>query len=202
MPIPYTSHDRAIANAVLFQYRSPVADDPGDGIVTFQFPPKISSDNRKGTWNEGELRGVEPVAVFATSGPREFSLNWTYIVESIFGGDGVWGIDSIRENVNRIRGYFGNLKGDAVSVNTLIVDFKFPAITGRDPWTCRIKSIDVKHSDNLIGDDPEFVYPLRTDITVDLRLWTKGFREDADADEKDVVDLPLKNSPGFSDYWY
>lgn len=236
MPIPYIKHDRDIADNVLFRIRAPAGSgDPAAGLVSFQFPPKILSDNRRGTWNETEFRGTEPVALFATSGPREFSLKWNYIVESASAfirfpnsvqplvpsivipgvtiNEGVWSIQKIRENVNRLRGYFSNFRINR-SRNNLIVDFKFPAITGSTPWTCRIKSIDVKHSENLIGS-PDFCYPLRTDITVDLRLWTKTSYADAEKDIdtsvgvlspdtplQDVVGIDLSPSPRFTDYWY
>lgn len=209
MPIPYTEHDRRIADAVLFKFRFAHPEDPGIGgeggsMIKFQFPPKILSDNRKGTWDEGDLRGVEPLAVFSTSGPREFALQWTYIVEGVNGVGGGWTIEQITENVNRVRGYFANLLPANGRTSSLIVDFKFPAITGEEPWTCRIKGIDVKHSDNLIGD-PEFCYPLRTDIVVDMRLWTKVTKGTEGADSEgaeEVTNLPLKPNPTFTDYWY
>lgn len=195
MSIPYTEHDRAIVEAVQLSFRNAA------GSIKFQFPPKILSDNRKGTWDETELLGVEPVAVFTGSGPREFALNWTYIVESTDGLGGGWDIDAIRENVNKVRGYFGSFKSNGSSRAALIVDFKFAAITGKEAWTCRIKAIDVKHSENLVGD-PKFCYPLRTDITIDLRLWTKAVDGEDAGNFADVVDLPLRENPSLSDFWY
>ncbi len=45
----------------------------------------------------------------------------------------------------------------------------------------RIKSVDVKHSETIVthcsnGAAPNVkeAYPLRTDITAEMRLWTKG----------------------------
>lgn len=202
MPIPYTRHDRGIADSVIFNFLAPDPSDdgPDSGKITFQFPPKMVSDNRRGNWKEGELAGTEPVSVFATSSAREMTLTWSYIVEyTRSSGGNQFDIDFVRRNVNRLRGYFANYRANNQDRKGLIVRFKYSAITGTYPWTCRIKSVDVKYSDNLIGP-PNRVFPLRTDITVDLRLWTEETVSPGSG--ADVIDLPLSDHPSFDDYWY
>lgn len=159
----YTEHDRELARAVVFRF----AD--GD-TVEFQFPPKINSDNRKGSWKEGELRGTEPVANFKTSGPREITLTWTYIVDGR-----QWTTQKISEQVKLVRGYFARVR-ERDRARNLVVKFQMWCLGGKDEMSARIKNIDVKHGDTIIcpNGDVECAYPLRTDITVDLRLWTKG----------------------------
>lgn len=216
MSIPYTVHDRAICDNVIFHLVGD-PDDPGliageepfNAKIEFQFPPYIPSDNRKGNWDEQELRGVEPVANFITSSAREITLKWTYIVESahhtsnninlVRANTGTWTIFRIKQNLNRLRGYFAQIKNFNSDRKALVVLFKYSAITGIEPWTCRIKSVDVKYSQNLIGPASD-CFPLRTDVTVDLRVWTQQFSETSG--EK-INDIPsLKPDPTFKDFWY
>lgn len=135
--------------------------------MEFQFPPKILSDNRRGNWQESEARGVEPFSAFKTSGPREFSINATYMVDN-----GYWTIDKIHKQITLARGYFArvNLRN---STENLVVVLKMWAIGGKDTITARIKAVNVKHSETLIGPSDR-AYPLRTDITLDMALWTRG----------------------------
>jgi len=194
----YTEHDIALReNAFLslrvprnideFDYgdredfeerEGPEYDDHDVVEVKFQFPPRILSDNRKGSWKEGELRGTEPVAVFATSGPREITLSWTYIVTNNDTGTTARGFSTsvIARQVKLVRGYFAAVRARKEGARNLIVVFQYGLFGGTKKITARIKSIDVKHGDTIIipGGDAKKAFPLRTDITVDLRLWTKG----------------------------
>lgn len=173
MVMEYVKHDKDLAGDVSLRLRT--------GNIEFQFPPRILSDNRRGTWQEGELRGVEPIAVFATSGPREMTLSWTYIVD----GD-LWNVDRIQTNVRQIRGYFAQIRNMSSDSEALVVSFKMWKLgDNAKRATCRIISIDVKHGDTLVGDALDG-YPLRTDITVDLKIWTQGMAAFTDIDAKDV----------------
>lgn len=195
-----TEHDRIIAKKIVLKLSS--------GTIEFQYPPKILSDNRRGSWKEAELRGQEPIAVFRTSGPREITLSWTYVVETLSEVGDVWNPYKIRSNVNLIRGYFAQIKNSGGKRDALIVQFTHPILGGIGMKTCRIKAVDVKHSENIIGDNVFFdtFYPLRTDITVDLRLWTKGVKTDddtAEIDDKEVVKMPeLSQHPTPIELWY
>lgn len=169
MAAEYTGHDLLLIEECELEL-------PDGGLVNFQFPPRLLSDNRKGNWNEGDLRGEEPVAVFKNSGPREMTLSWTYIVD---GAD--WTTETVVDEVRRIRGYFANILEDGDRQRSLICGFKYGLYGSQERFSARIKSIDVKHGDTLVmpsnGEgsvDTTKAYPLRTDITVDLRLWTKG----------------------------
>jgi hypothetical protein len=170
MPAQITEFDRGLADAVTMQFNN------GPKIV-FQFPPKITSDSRKGEWHEGNLPGTEPVAVYQRSGPREISLTWTYIVD----GSQEWTTDKVAEQVKIMRGYFARTKDPNVQgQRNLIVFFKMWNFGGSDTMSCRIKSVDVKHSETIVthctGGNKNYdkAYPLRTDITIELRLWTRG----------------------------
>ena len=159
MPMEYTEHDRDLASSIQLQLQS--------GRIKFQLPPKVNSDSRRGTWAEGELRGTEPFAAFSTSGPREISLAWTYVVDG-----GAWTGAKIAEQVRAIRGYFAQVRAVGETRN-LVVKFKMWKLGGDEPISCRIVDIDVKPSDTIVGTGDD-AYPLKTDIVIGLRLWTKG----------------------------
>lgn len=171
----YTQHDIALRDAAFFQlvFFDPqgVAGGSNKREVKFQFPPRILSDNRRGSWKEGDLRGTEPISVFKTSGPREMNLSWTYIVD---GGD--FTTEKIAKQVKLVRGYFAAVRDKKERSRNLIARFRYILYGDTNEMTCRIKSVDVKHGDTIIcpTGDVEKSFPLRTDISVELRLWTKG----------------------------
>lgn len=158
---------------------------PRKDRVEFQFPPKVLSDNRKGTWDETDYRGVAPIAIYASSQPRNITLQLTYIC------DGEWTWDKIKKNITLIRGYFqrivdinGKQKG-AGDQRNFVIRLKLWAIGGDQPMTFRMRSCDVKYSETMIGDTgtntvssgrfsyASKAYPLRTDITIDLSSFTQ-----------------------------
>lgn len=193
MPHEYTPFDKGLAGAAYFQMN--LDPDP----IVFQFPPKILSDGRKGDWKEENIPGAEPVAVYQKSGPREITLTITYIVDG-----GEWTTDRISDTVKRIRGYFARTRDLGANQRALIVLAKFWNYGDPDhPMTFRIKGVDVKHSETLVTHctntnakttNYERAFPLRTDITIDLRLWTKGGTKEV----QNFAGLELKEHPK----WY
>lgn len=153
----------------------------GVGITTppieFQFPPKILSDGRKAEWSDkGELPGVNPVAVFAKSGAREFTLSFSYIVDN-----GRWTTTKISNLVRTLRGYFVRSALDnSNSQNNMIAMFKMWRHGGEKEMSCRLNNISIKHSETVVvpcngsGSAVSLAYPLRTDITIDMRIWSAG----------------------------
>lgn len=204
--------DSRLARDVTFQFRSKGLGTKSGFNVRFQFPPRILSDSRKGDWVEGPLRGDEPVAVYATSGAREITMAWTYIAGAKgFGGletaDGqmLFTPYIISRQLQGLRGYFSGARRKVSFDQNLVVYFRMWYHTGVDIFTCRLRSIDVVYSNCLVNDVNEFrnvqegrdqahkknpqignptrTYALRTDITVDMRLWSKvgqghAFKED------------------------
>lgn len=197
-----TELDAALARDVTFQFRSKGLGTKSGFNVRFQFPPRIVSDSRKGDWVEAPLRGDEPVAVYATSGAREITMSWTYIAGARgFGGDEgqiLFTPYRIASTVRALRSYFASpYKGVKTLDEALIVYFRMWYHTGKKIFTCRMKSLDVTHSNCLVNDAGEFTtnveraavppgdrdraheihprrtYALRTDITAEMRLWSK-----------------------------
>lgn len=156
------SHDRALSRSASLRF--------GDGTnVLFQYPPKVLGDGRKGTWDEPEVRATEPVAIFAASSPRNIVLQITYIYDGM-----QWGCDTIRQQVNNIRGYFQRIKDQNTRNRNLIVYLKLWCIGGLNELSFRMRSCDVKYSETMIMEgDSSSAWPLKTDITLDLCVWTK-----------------------------
>jgi hypothetical protein len=226
MPTEYLPHDRqlkrgislilnqdgGLINNVLFGLTSGLRALP----IEFQFVPKIVSDSRKATWNEHELPNNDAFAApVSTVGPRIMSMQWTYIVDEIgdvpsfnFGQlfkvanpDGIWTIEKIKRNINALRGYFLTAKTqEDSSFKGLVARLRWPLLGGIGEWTCRIVSVDVKHSENMVGND-RIMFPLRSDVSIDLRLWTTGYLGNNE-DQKTQNVLGQKPLPQFTDLWY
>lgn len=240
----YTQQDIKLAQGAVLRLARPEtrADRPfgsmgsvSDGNIEFQFPPKVISDSRRGDWEEGHLRGNEPVAAFKTSGPREITLTWSYVVDSTYYNSRVdeagrsydvarssmaWTIDRITKNIRTLRGYYALVREAGDSRKNLVVEFRLWALGGSmgdavHQYTAdgkidnfakdylmssRLNSIDVKYGDTIVCPRGEEAFFLRTDITVDLRLWTKmGTRGSTDESiMQDVEHMRIQLTPD----WY
>lgn len=161
--------------------------------VIFQFPPKMTSDGKDAEWKEGDQRGSEPVAFYATSGPRKIRLEWTYIVGERSGSK-YWSTNDVRAEVTKLRVYFYNLANPSTKAGKeMIVMFKmWNHGDPKTPFSARLLNVDIKHGKTYVTpNDPSLAYPLRTDIGVDLRLWTNSGTSASKSDDKQ--DLPLSN---------
>lgn len=210
--VAYASHDVNVSNSVLFSMVSytdiPLAPTWVADDIEFQFPPKILSDNRSANWNEGNLPGNEPVANYQTSSAREMSLSFTYMVDdystSIPGKvpNGTWSIGRIKKQLVKLRGYFSQLKNNDLRRAQLIY-FRYPLYTGYETWSCRMKSVNIKHGETIVGTPrlvTSGVFPLRTDVTIDLRLWTTGTTSDEANQIQEIQGL--KNNPSIESLWF
>ena len=163
--------------------------------VNFQFPPKVTADNRRGNWEEKEIWGIEPLAIYKGSTSRNITLQLTYIC------DGEWTCSKIKEQVTLIRGYFMRAAGSGVHQDNLIVDLKLWCIGGDDYLTFRLRSVDVKYSETMVTErtaagtgSKQIFFPLRTDITLDLASWTS--KTNANAFKRADAAPQTPNLPG------
>jgi len=196
----YTPSDLALTNAVVFRLSDGVPGCGGGGSsgqIDFQFPPKVVNDSRKGTWEEGELRGVEPVAVFSTSGPREITIQTTYVVDG-----GEWNIGRISAQLRTLRGYFALIRDPGAARVNLVVEATLWCLlpAAGQIATGRLKSIDVKPSETLVypPGDPGSAFPLRSDVTIDFRIWTKATSEDGGDTVQNITKLADRENQA----WY
>jgi hypothetical protein len=237
----YTFFDQKVKDAfslVLKVPNSPQLQSLG-GVIEFQFPPKISTDSKRGNWKDtGVPGGAEPIAIFMTAGPRDISMHFSYIVthgsnsddinfrqtNQIGGGatvDNRWTAEKIHRQLRKLRGYFVLMRDKAIGGDggfaKLIVKMKLAGMGGFSIMTGRIIDVNVKYSDTLVASNSgledrtvsngnftnnngnEYLdistttyanaFPLRTDVTLNLRLWTQlGEVEEPESDP--VVPLP------------
>lgn len=168
----------------------------GEENVGFQFPPRIISDGKGGSWEERETRGDEPIAYFKTSKARAIRLEWTYIVGESGGRSGpdgkssVWTADMVRNQVSGLRGYFHRITADGKG-DGLVVYFKMWNHGGEEEMTCRILQFDIGHSKAIVvpNGDVNKAYPLRTNVSCDLRLWTKTGATGAAGSEEEKMNV-------------
>ncbi len=194
MAMEYTPQDLALCDEVILELRS--------RRIEFQFPPHILTDNRRGNWVEGKLGGPEPIASFTTSEPREMALSWTYIIDG-----GLWRLGRVVTNIRAIRGYFQQFRDAGNNREGLVVKFKMFAHGGETSMSARILNVNVKHGETKVIQDAfgrsNEVFPLRSDISVDLRLWTQApLTCDEPAAANQVIDPNTRLQPCLPADWY
>jgi len=162
------------------------------GQVMFQFPPTIKSDNKMINWMEKDIRNEEPLAIFMGSKPREIDLSWTYIVGV---GGKAWSAAAIAKLVKSFRQFFYNKVG-----NGLIIHFRAYDVVGKSGGptaTFRAEGISVSHDGPIMNDSSTY-YPLRTDLNMKLKFWTKG--EPGSEQQKAESEEKLTLLDGLKDY--
>ena len=194
----------------------------GIGKIEFQFPPVIKSDSKMGSYIEKDIRNIEPLAIFAGAKAREVELKWTYIITG-----GTWTINKVANLVKGVRGYFYATLAEGMSrASNLIVRFRSGSVVGvpGQTWTFRAEGINVAYSDVMVSDGSAVgsngvfslgvAFPLRTDLTMKLKLWSRAERMSTDYGIKGVtvdetrlkepmLDLPgLKSATQLTPDWY
>lgn len=159
MAMKYADHDTSLAQSFTLRFKS-------GGNVEFQFPPRVTSDGRKGQWNESEIRGREVVAVMTGTSARVFSVTVRYVVDGC-----TWDAAKISKNLRLLRGYF--MKPTAGQHEFLVAYIKCWQIGGSSECTCRLSDVNVKHGETIVGEGDD-AFPMVTDVTLDVRLWSKG----------------------------
>jgi len=157
--------------------------------INFQFPPRITSDGRSGTWSEKEVPGDQAISIYKTSGARKFNLEWTYIIGesgSSAATSQPWTAADIRKNLGLLRAYYSQVMTTGTEY---IVAFKYGYHGDTEQYfTCRLSTIDITHKGGLIMEGSgKLVFPLRSDVKVAMQLWTRGARarKEGEADDKD-----------------
>jgi hypothetical protein len=178
--------DKNLSDSVVFVLGTKNATDSASSgaagwKIEFQFPPKMTSDNRSGTWEEEELPGDQPMQFWKTSGARKMLLSWTYVV----GATADWHVWRVRSNIIKLRSYY-SAREDLSS--NFIVQFKMWKFGGAERMSCRLGNIDVSYgkalclpttdqlaaSGNSHTDVIKYAHPVITNIKVSMQLWSKG----------------------------
>lgn len=108
---------------------------------------------------------------------REITLKWTYINDG-----GSWTGDRISKLVRTIRSYFYvTIREDALPIIQLQLYNIIPRAAGTVPEaTFRGKTISTAYGDSLIKDVSGIIYPLKTEISLNMQLITKVAEQTAD----------------------
>ena len=174
MSMTYAAHDQSLAGSFQLICRT--------GAVEFQFPPRVVSDGRASNWNENNARGIEPIAVFMGTGPRTISLNIRYIVDGCS-----WTGSKIAEQVRKMRGH--NVVDGTADNDQLVAEIKMWGIGGGSTMSARIVNVDVKHGEAIVGDG-DGAYPLVTDVSLDVRIWSQGGKDPNQIIQKLKSEIP------------
>lgn len=204
--------DRKLIGAVALVLSNEVRSD-AKSTVQFQFPPIVKADSKAAKFEEKDARNIEPVAIFMGAGARTIDFKWSYIVTG-----GEWNIDRISGIVKRVRGFFYASAQEAISgvqngANAaIIIRFHAYDVVGSTQakadatsMSFRADGIDVSHSDVVVGSNGLY-YPLRTDLSMKLKLWTTGVVKDNSGKETAIVKLRGMSDPSIllnsAPLWY
>ena len=188
MGFELTTIDNKLISQVVLDMRGEV--EPW--VVKFQFPPVLKSDNKGIDYEERSMFNVEPMAIFKGSKPRSITLKWVYIVTgSKHSNNYVWNCENIAKAVKRIRGFYyqtnNAFKSKDQSIHFQCYDV-IGLVTSTDGISFRSESIDISHSDTIVNDGTG-VYPLKTEFSMKLKLWSNGeIREGGEI--KEMIKLP------------
>jgi hypothetical protein len=212
MPFNLLEVDREMLNHITLSL--------GGKKVDFQFPPMIKSDSKGFNFEEMDMMNIEPLAIFRGSRVREVQLDWSYIITG-----GEWDLDKVADTVKAIRGFFYLTATDvwqsrsgsgAVDVSVVVIKLKAYDIigggrsAGNQIATFRADAVNISHKPPLIRGRGSSVYPLRTDVSMKLKLWTTGKTLNTDVESADgndnLIDLKGLMNPkelgGVGGAWY
>ena len=157
--------------------------------IEFQFPPKVSNDNRTGTWQETLIPGDQPTQIITTAGARKWTLEWTYVV-----GAAGWSVGRVKRQILMLRNYY-TASGTTIATHYIVM-FKMWKIGGRNPMTCRLGDIDISYGKALYVPqksinvpDYDQAYPVITNVKVNMQLWTRG----------NAMSMGIDNKPALTD---
>jgi len=175
---------------------------------TFQFPPRISTDDTGLEWNTtagsaytGEL--LTPKAIKN----RTLKLEWTYMP-----GFAQWTVTMVQKQVRLFRSYpfsaiNANPQNKDGAIYAFAVDFAYPGITGNDLKTVALMDLSVKYAETMFyykenpnGQLLSAAYPTKIDCSCTVKLWynpgasvkvAAGAKQDPNA-QPDLEKLKLK----------
>jgi len=200
--MPLTPLDNKLSNAAVMRFvgAGGAVDGEYSNSVSFQFPPRILTDNRRGEWVGADLPGNEPVSNYKSSSAREFTVKWSYVVGELGGSNEtgkpiIWTTTDVKKQVLGLRSYFGKSSLTGKSDN-LVIFFNLWLYGGPKEMCTRMLSVNVSHGTTIVVPDGDtaLAYPLRTDISVDLRIWNRG-GSGYEGDEKNNINLLCKTTP-------
>lgn len=160
-------------------------DEEGNPQIPIQFPPRLSTDGKKGNWKTYDVSSYEPVAIFSGSEARRISVELTYVITG-----GKWTGRKISKIERLIKSYFYRKVEDAIDNTPMVVIKQLYGVTlayAKTTW--RMNSVDITPGEGIILEESNGVqraYPLSRKIVIELETYTQlGGRggDDPAADE-------------------
>lgn len=136
--------------------------------VYFQFPPKITSENKSSGWNSVDLMSWEPLKIYSGSSARSLSLEAEYIV-----GVGGWSGKEIAQTLRILKYYFYNAKvGFGESTTYAVVQLQAYEIIP-EKANFRMMDFSVEYGNDSIVTIGDKGYPLYSKFHATLELVTQ-----------------------------
>ena len=160
---------------------------PNSETIKFQFPPHVTSDNRKATWNDSAIpNSGDGISIFQSSDPRKFVIETSYIVNGASSGGITWNGSKITEQLRNLRGYFTLARLNTEKPKTACL-IRLWGIGGKKEITARLMNVDIKHGKTWVKEGGSGAsggivsfdgggdwFPLRTDVTIEIAVFTDG----------------------------
>ena len=176
----------------------------GAYTIKFQFPPRITGEDKNCNWEEVDVKSYEPIAIFMGSKARSLQVEFDYIVTD--NKEGGWTAKAIRDVLIRLKSYAYNIGSDGKRAFPE-VSVSWPNILP-DQASCRLDGIGITYSNERVGRGQD-VFPLKTTVKMTMKLATQISRiipanQDQGKDTSDAKDSPqggeLPKTPNFK--WF
>lgn len=175
MPFTLTNADQNIVSqAVMRVYPNPdpISGFPGssNGEIAFQFPPRITSENKDMMWEIHNQFNWEPMVIWQGAGARKVNFEAEYVVTSR--GNGPWTIQKIADITKTFKAYFYHTAGDGAVTNMPLIQFRIYEHAPDYDVFWRSSNCNITHNGALLNINNQ-VWPLITKVTMTLELITK-----------------------------
>jgi hypothetical protein len=151
----------------------PIDDFPNigpDGTISFQFPPRLTTDGKASIWDEKPQQTYEPLALFMGSEARKISLETQYVVTGKAGNN--WDIADVAETLRLYKSYF-YMTMNSVGVESMpLVRLKIYEYANDPKIFWRAKSVNITPDGSLITDGSSTISLIHR-VTMNLEMITQ-----------------------------
>lgn len=141
--------------------------------VFFQFPPKITSDNKSANWKNIPVPlAYEPIVMWEGNDTRKISIKWEYVVTNSTTNGKTWNINTISKMSRTIKSYFytGGLVPNLLPVFKLALYNNVPTLNSQES-TWRGMNISIKPGKSIIVENNQ-ACSIKTEFDLSLEMIT------------------------------
>ena len=156
-------------------FGKPKKDFPGEGgsVLKLQFPVRVKQDGKKNRWTLlYDTMEYEPAYLYKGGSPRTVTIETTYIVGGPMTGGIKWDVDRVATEIRRWKSYF-YIAGPSQAILPIFQMDLYEHIGGSDAGTFRGLGVSIKHGKELIKGSDGKIFPLRSDVTLNVELVTE-----------------------------